>query len=407
MKFLQTNRMAYRISVPISAFALSFLCLCNTAKAQAILNIQGADILTEPSSLIHVNGDVSFTDGNLVHNGTMEITGNWSNTNLGKNVAFDASSNGDVKLVGGRQEIQGYTTTAFPTLSLEGDDTKTLITNTIVTRNLQLNNIELDVRGNDIWVTNPSTAAVTRTSGYVNTSNAPLGRLVRSVSANSSYDYPLGAGPQYKFRPINAVVADDGVLAAQFQNYDANNDGYNRTNSVAQNFNVINDKFYHVVTQVSGVTSADVKLPYSTADDGTFNGLAIWNDHWADAGYYYNGSEGGVQTDMAMHYHMQTGGAHILALTDTIAHDDIFVVTGFTPNNDGKNDYFVIKGLENYRYNEVKLFNRWGHMVYTAVGYRNDWAGNGLDMGTYMYMLKVVDMKGKERIIKGDVTIIR
>ncbi|MBS1587065.1 MAG: gliding motility-associated C-terminal domain-containing protein [Bacteroidetes bacterium] len=411
MKPLETKNIHSMVKQFPAALLLGFLCLpVGSIRAQAILNIQGANMHTEPNSLMHVNGDVSFTDGKLEHNGVMEITGNWSNTNQNNNEAFDPSSSGDVKLITGLQEIQGFSTTAFPTLSLEGWDTKRLLINTKVTGKLNLNDLQLDVRGNDMWVTNPATDAITRTSGYVNTSNHPEGRLVRNVTANSSYYYPMGGGTDFRYRPVNAVAANDGVLAAQFQNYDPNNDGYMRSSSVATNFNVINDKFYHSVTQVSGIGSADIKIPYSTQKDGSFNGLAKWDDnkHWTDALYHYQGSEAGPDgCDMAMHYHMQTGGTQRLALTDTIAHDDIFVVTGFTPNGDGKNDYFVIKGLENYKSNELKIFNRWGRMVYTAANYRNDWAGNGLDMDTYMYLLKVKDMNGKERVIKGDVTLIR
>ena len=408
MKILQRKYPTYKIFRHCFASAFAFFSVCSLSQAQAILNIQGAYVYTEPNTLIHVNGDVSFTDGNLEHNGVMEITGNWSNTNQSNNEAFAPASNGEVKLITGVQEIQGFTTTAFPSLSLEGYDTKRLIINTKVTRNLNLNDLQLDVNGNDMWVTNTATNAITRTTGYVNTSDHPMGRLLRSVSASGSYDYPLGGGAQFRYRPLNAVVAEDGVLAGQFQNYDAAKDGYDHLNSVAQSFNVINDKFYHVVTQVSGVGSADVKIPYSTTDDGNFNGLARWVDkHWTDASYHYNGAEAGQGTDMAMHYHMADGGTHILALTDTISIDPIFVVSGFTPNGDGKNDYFVIKGLENYKFNEIKVFNRWGRIVYTTLYYKNDWAGNGLDMDTYMYMLRVVDMKGKERVITGDVTLIR
>ncbi len=410
MKPLQTQKSSNNMKLLRTSLMFSCLCLStNFTHAQAILNFDGAYMYTNANSLIHVNGDVTFADGNIAHNGVMELTGNWANINENNNEAFDPSSTGDVKLITGVQEIQGFATTAFPSLSLEGWDTKRLIVNTKVTRNLNLNDLQLDVRGNDMWVTNTATNAITRSTGYVNTSNQPLGRLVRSVNANGSYDYPLGGGTDYRYRPINAVAGDDGVLAAQFQNYDPNNDGYDRNSSVAQNFNVINDKFFHIVTQVSGVNSVDIKIPYSTSKDGSFNGLARWSDkHWADADYHYNGSEVGADgADMAMHYHMQLGGAHVLALTDTIASDPIFVVSGFTPNGDGKNDYFAIKGLENYKFNEIKIFNRWGKVVYTTVGYKNDWAGNGLEMDTYMYMLKLKDMKGKERMITGDVTLIR
>ena len=31
-----------------------------------------------------------------------------------------------------------------------------------------------------------------------------------------------------------------------------------------------------------------------------------------------------------------------------------------TPNGDGLNDYFELRGIENFGPNEVKIYNRWG-----------------------------------------------
>lgn len=380
--------------------------------AQAILQVQDGFVYTPQQDLVYVKGDVGVTDGKFEHYGQLEFTGNWSNISENHNEGFDPASTGQVKMIGGAQEIQGFTATTFPNLSLEGYDSKKQVIDAKVAHNLNLNNIELNVNGNEMLLVNDAPDAITRTEGFVNTSTAPLGRLAWNVTAGSMYVYPLGGGAAYRYRPVTAVPGESGVLAAQFQNYDPANDGYNRMSSVATNFKTINDKFYHVVTAVSGAGSADITIPYSSTEDGSFDGLASWTDgHWTDAMYHYNAAEAGTGTDMAMHYHMASGGTHILALMDTLkdqnGRDNIFVVSGFTPNGDGKNDYFVVKGLENYRFNEIKVFNRWGNMVYTAVNYRNDWAGNGLEMGTYMYSLRVVDMKGKERIITGDVTLLR
>ncbi len=389
--------------------AAGFILAANSeCFAQALLQAQDGFIYVPQPDYIYVDGNVGVTEGTFEQFGALELTGNWTNLSEHDNTGFSASSTGEVKLVGAAQEIQGYASTTFPNLSLEGYDTKRLIVNSKVAHTLNLNNIELDVRGNDMWVDNSAADAITYTRGYVNTSNAPLGRLLRTVDAGVSYVYPLGGGVQYKYRPVTATAEENGVLAAQFQNYNADDDGYDRMRNIATNSNVISDKFYHVVTSINGVNSADIKIPYSSSEDGSYNGLARWTDnHWADAKYYYSGPEAGAGTDQAAHYRLQNGGAHILALTDTIATDNIFVVSGFTPNGDGKNDYFVIKGLENYKFNELKVFDRWGKLVYTTLYYKNDWAGDGLEMGAYMYVLRVVNTNGKERIIKGDVTIIR
>ncbi len=70
---------------------------------------------------------------------------------------------------------------------------------------------------------------------------------------------------------------------------------------------------------------------------------------------------------------------------------------GFSPNDDGINDTFVIQGIENYADNRIRIFNRWGNKVYEASPYRNNWDGRNheggnvgsdkLPVGTYYYLL--------------------
>ena len=68
--------------------------------------------------------------------------------------------------------------------------------------------------------------------------------------------------------------------------------------------------------------------------------------------------------------------------------------TAFSPNNDGFNDVYLIKGLFDFPDNSLTIFNRWGVVVYESNGYRNDWDGRGLDNvpvtdGTYFAILRV------------------
>lgn len=75
----------------------------------------------------------------------------------------------------------------------------------------------------------------------------------------------------------------------------------------------------------------------------------------------------------------------------------------FTPNGDGKNDGFVIKNIENYPNNKLKIFNRWGNLVYQKDGYLNEFDGyantgdqvgkNKLPAGTYYVILEYGDDK--------------
>ena len=46
-----------------------------------------------------------------------------------------------------------------------------------------------------------------------------------------------------------------------------------------------------------------------------------------------------------------------------------------TPNGDGINDTWIIHNIENHPNNTVKVYNRWGDLVFNARGYRNEWNG--------------------------------
>lgn len=78
-----------------------------------------------------------------------------------------------------------------------------------------------------------------------------------------------------------------------------------------------------------------------------------------------------------------------------------------TPNGDGKNDRWVIRNIDSYPNNELKIFDRAGRLVYSQRNYNNTWDGtmNGhpLAEGTYYYMLSIT---GSTKTIKGYITIL-
>ena len=77
-----------------------------------------------------------------------------------------------------------------------------------------------------------------------------------------------------------------------------------------------------------------------------------------------------------------------------------------SPNGDGKNDKLIIPGIEEFPDNVIKIYNRWGNLVYEANKYSNDWdgstnvnkgvnrvlgSGNTLPTGTYFYIFEPND----------------
>ncbi|WP_048922255.1 T9SS C-terminal target domain-containing protein [Rufibacter radiotolerans] len=79
----------------------------------------------------------------------------------------------------------------------------------------------------------------------------------------------------------------------------------------------------------------------------------------------------------------------------------------FSPNNDGKNDLWVVRNLLEFPENELVILNRWGSEVYRMKKYRNNWDGGGLAEGTYFYVLKVRLCDNQEVVHKGYVTLMR
>ncbi len=75
--------------------------------------------------------------------------------------------------------------------------------------------------------------------------------------------------------------------------------------------------------------------------------------------------------------------------------ESVFVYNGFSPNGDDVNDFFTIRGIEGYPAHKVRVFNRWGNLVFEGENYQNDWGGSWnearLPQGTYFFMVELND----------------
>jgi gliding motility-associated-like protein/uncharacterized repeat protein (TIGR01451 family) len=78
-----------------------------------------------------------------------------------------------------------------------------------------------------------------------------------------------------------------------------------------------------------------------------------------------------------------------------------------TPNGDGKNDRFEIKGLGKYASNSIVIFNRYGDHVFERANYGNDWDAPGQVAGTYFYVLRVTGGSGETTEFKGWIQVIK
>ncbi|NQX38988.1 gliding motility-associated C-terminal domain-containing protein [Pedobacter steynii] len=77
-----------------------------------------------------------------------------------------------------------------------------------------------------------------------------------------------------------------------------------------------------------------------------------------------------------------------------------------TPNGDGKNDTFILVGREHYDSAQIEIYNRWGNQVYRSDNYQDTWSGEGLNEGTYYYIIRLKKAM-KTESLKGWILIKR
>lgn len=71
--------------------------------------------------------------------------------------------------------------------------------------------------------------------------------------------------------------------------------------------------------------------------------------------------------------HGETSSSYIKI--DVTCPDLVEVPEGFSPNNDGINDFLIIEGIEDFPGSKLTIFNEWGNIVYQISNYQNDWNG--------------------------------
>lgn len=101
--------------------------------------------------------------------------------------------------------------------------------------------------------------------------------------------------------------------------------------------------------------------------------------------------------------------------------DEIEVFNVITPNGDGIHDVLTINGLESYPDNSIRIYNRWGVLVYGTQAYNthgNIFNGSSegrvtvdtdrkLPVGTYFYILDYKDNLGDNKTLSGYLYINR
>jgi gliding motility-associated-like protein len=88
-----------------------------------------------------------------------------------------------------------------------------------------------------------------------------------------------------------------------------------------------------------------------------------------------------------------------------------YIPNAFTPNLDGKNDVFRIYGLYKYKTFSMKIYNRWGELMFYSNDPKNGWNGHFMGeivpTGHYLYSIEFENPEGSKIIENGTILLIR
>ncbi len=198
----------------------------------------------------------------------------------------------------------------------------------------------------------------------------------------------------------------DGIPDVTYIGSDKDNDGlddgYEGVTTIDMD---VNDEIDNPFDDMPN-TDGDGELDYRDIDDDNDGTITLREDINADGDY----SNDDVDTDGIPDY-----------LEPNFTGDDIEVFNVITPNGDSIHDVLVIGGLENYPNNTIKIYNRWGVMVYMTKAYNTEGnvfdgtsegrvtvaVDNKLPVGTYFYILDYEDSQGEMKSISGYIYINR
>jgi gliding motility-associated-like protein len=90
----------------------------------------------------------------------------------------------------------------------------------------------------------------------------------------------------------------------------------------------------------------------------------------------------------------------------------VSIPNAFTPNHDGRNDQFKILGVETVTSFHLKIFNRWGQLVFESNDKSRAWDGrcNGHECpsGSFVYILSYIDIDSTQlHVVNGTLELIR
>ena len=254
------------------------------------------------------------------------------------------------------------------------------------------------------------------------------------ISGGTSSTYTISTAGTYQVRSVNSSCASDlsdpVIVVIGAKSVESADMAISLT-SIVSSMNLESPVNYTIMVKNNGPSTAtgvnvQNRLPNEVAFQQVTSpeiGSVVYTDYNKKITWTMDQLLSGQSTSLnytvkALQYASITNTASVSATqtdpdlsnntsSNTITLIGLTIPNVFTPNGDGVNDTFEIPGINNYTANELTVMNRWGSTVYLKKGYHNEWNGEGLNEGTYFYLLKVQEAGGHWDVYKGYITLLR
>jgi len=96
--------------------------------------------------------------------------------------------------------------------------------------------------------------------------------------------------------------------------------------------------------------------------------------------------------------------------------ENVFIPNTFSPNGDGRNEVFYPKGTGLFRIKSMRIFNRWGEIVFEkkefaandpSAGWNGIFKGKAASPDVYIYTMEILCENNAIIPFKGNVTLLR
>lgn len=223
----------------------------------------------------------------------------------------------------------------------------------------------------------------------------------------------------------------EGVSDLKNPNHCYNNSGtYTITLTVTNTFGCFASDSISNVVNVYPMPKADFSAPTSISilsPDVAFSNTSIGGDTWS---WNFGDSLSGAKNFSGLKHPSHTypsEGVYCVSLVAKTIHDcvdkvfkcfviepasTLFIPNSFTPNGDGTNDFFFAKGENIFNF-EMRIFDRWGNLIFYSDDMNKYWDGRVKESGliaqqdVYVWDVTARDIKKVQRRYIGTVTLIK